>query len=111
MWGAAYMPSEKWIIAGRDKGHGSVNLLLHEAGHALDRALGTKSIRDKFTQVWEEAKSRLGDYYIQGNGAGQRESFAEAFGMLMTPYGHILVSKAFGDDTLKVMNDIIGDLT
>jgi hypothetical protein len=64
---------------------GSPSTAQHEAGHALDHALGNPSQNRRFP-VWH-AVSRarhydlLFDYFAQANGDGQRETFAEGYAL------------------------------
>lgn len=65
----------------KGKGHGSVNLELHELAHSIDRHV-YKTIRDRpdFLNIWEEEKESLfpNDSYFQ---TYPEEYFAECFAM------------------------------
>lgn len=77
-----YMSGPRVLAIGTDE-TSSPSVAQHEAGHALDHALGFPSQNRKLP-VWP-AVSRgrhyglLHRYYAQDQGVGQRESFAEAY--------------------------------
>lgn len=78
------------------KGRGwkrEVNLegvLWHELGHCFDRALGLYSQSEEFRQAWQADQSALKGsyrnqfkYFLQPDGAGESEAFAECFALYM----------------------------
>lgn len=61
----------------------------HEAGHAMDSALGRFSRTEEYQRAFREDTARFNDeqrrehrYLLQGNNAGQEEAFAEVYGAL-----------------------------
>jgi hypothetical protein len=74
-------PSSKTVlIATSDRfPNGSVNLALHEIGHAYDAAMGGLSDSSDFTKAYEAAKGGLSAYFLQAGSAGRQETFAESF--------------------------------
>jgi uncharacterized Zn-binding protein involved in type VI secretion len=59
------------------EGHGSVNLVDHEAEHAVDHATGG-SASAEFNKARDKDKSTLPAYETQEGRAGQEENFAES---------------------------------
>lgn len=61
-------------------GHGSFNLVLHETGHAIDKAEREtyRSATSDFTAARDADRSRLGGYERQSGSAGREETYAES---------------------------------
>jgi hypothetical protein len=62
------------------EGHGSVNLVVHEASHSVDlNGKGpSPSQSDDFTKARDADMNKLSDYEKQAGGAGQQETYAES---------------------------------
>lgn len=72
----------KGTVAVGNGPHGSVDLALHEIGHAYDFASGHSSRSDAFAAAHAAAIDSLegtSSYYVQPGAAGPREAFAESF--------------------------------
>lgn len=70
------------VVVGGGPGldHGSTSVAVHEAGHALDHALGDASSSQKFRAVYADALEQgLSPYYAQSGAGGRQEMWAEAF--------------------------------
>jgi hypothetical protein len=64
-------------VPGTGEGHGSANLVDHEAEHAVDHATGG-SASAEFNKARDKDKSTLPAYETQEGRAGQEENFAES---------------------------------
>jgi len=60
------------------EGHGSVNMVVHEATHSLDRGSPSPSQSDDFTKAREADMNKLSDYEKQDGDGGPRETYAES---------------------------------
>ncbi|MEJ1250649.1 anthrax toxin lethal factor-related metalloendopeptidase, partial [Denitratimonas tolerans] len=59
--------------------HGSVNMALHEIGHAYDFSTGYPSRSTEFHISYGVDRRNLRSYYLQPGMAGRSEAFAESF--------------------------------
>ncbi len=96
----AYMPSTKEVVVATRTSptgtrevspfghrHGSVSLVAHEAGHALDAARGEASRRDEdFQRAYQQdlRGGQLLPYYTQGGDAGASEAYAESLALYLS---------------------------
>ncbi|GLY90979.1 anthrax toxin lethal factor-related metalloendopeptidase [Actinoallomurus iriomotensis] len=69
-------PSTNRVIIGTEGKHGCVSLALHEAGHAVDAALGRESDSVGFQQLHTLMDTKA-PYFTQPGAAGREETFAE----------------------------------
>lgn len=80
----AYSPGIRRLLIGPNKGHGSVDLSLHEFGHGVDAALGDISHSARwvkmYTEIFRLAETRMSPYFKQSGFPGKEELFAELFG-------------------------------
>ena len=60
------------------EGHGSVNMVAHEATHSIDRGSPSPSQSDDFTKAREADMNKLSDYEKQTGEGGPRETYAES---------------------------------
>jgi hypothetical protein len=60
------------------EGHGSVNLVAHEASHSIDRGSPSPSQSDDFTKAREADMNKLSDYEKQDGEGGPQETYAES---------------------------------
>jgi hypothetical protein len=60
------------------EGHGSANMVVHEASHSLDRGSPSPSESDDFTKAREADMDKLPDYEKQAGEAGRQETYAES---------------------------------
>lgn len=60
------------------EGHGSVNMVVHEASHSLDRGSPSPSQSEEFTKAREADMSKLPNYEKQTGEGGPRETYAES---------------------------------
>jgi hypothetical protein len=60
------------------EGHGSVNMVAHEASHSIDRGSPSPSQSDDFTKAREADMNKLSNYEKQAGEAGAQETYAES---------------------------------
>jgi hypothetical protein len=60
------------------EGHGSVNMVVHEATHSLDRGSPSPSQSDDFRKAREADMDKLSNYEKQAGAAGAQETYAES---------------------------------
>jgi hypothetical protein len=60
------------------EGHGSVNMVAHEATHSIDRGSPSPSQSDDFTKAREADMNKLSNYEKQAGEAGAQETYAES---------------------------------
>ena len=60
------------------EGHGSVNMVAHEATHSIDRGSPSPSQSDDFTKARKADMNKLSDYEKQTGEGGPRETYAES---------------------------------
>jgi hypothetical protein len=60
------------------EGHGSVNLVAHEATHSIDRGSPSPSQSDDFTKARKADMNKLSNYEKQAGEAGAQETYAES---------------------------------
>lgn len=93
-----YRPGEKQVViatrGGRvpltGDGHGSANLVIHEALHAADFVLGRPSDDDRFKRAWDADESAIRrdanrDYYLHET-SGREESYSESGARWYAPH-------------------------
>jgi len=83
-------PGNLTAYVGNEAPHGSVSVALHEVGHGMDTVLAFPvgpSSRPEFVRAWNEMQRSTNvyvePYYMQKSGAGQEETWAEAFAIRM----------------------------
>jgi hypothetical protein len=76
-----YLPSQNTAIVATSgqKPTSSINLTLHEIGHAYDNISGGLSRTPGFMKAYNADRSGLTEYYRQPGSAGPSEAFAESF--------------------------------
>ena len=72
-------PATRTVVVATSGLSSSVNLALHEIGHAYDFATKYLSGSGAFGAAYAAARGGLGSYYLQPGGAGLSEAFAESF--------------------------------
>lgn len=80
-------PSGERVVPPTGHGHGSLDLLLHEAMHGHDFLKGHRILKsDDFEDAYRADFARLGSYEQQEGDAGRQEAYAES------------AARVFGDD-------------
>ena len=92
----AFMPDTNEVIVATQEGpnggrqvpptgssHGSANLVLHEAGHALDYRGGKPSDSAEFQRAYEADRAAMPTYLQQPGAAGREEAYAETLALYL----------------------------
>lgn len=92
----AFMPDTNEVVVATQAGpngsrqvpptgssHGSANLVLHEAGHALDYRGGKPSDSAEFQRAYEADRAAMPPYLQQPGNAGREEAYAETLALYL----------------------------
>ncbi len=92
----AFMPDTNEVVVATQAGpngtrqvpptgssHGSANLVLHEAGHALDYRGGKPSDSAEFQRAYEADRAAMPTYLQQPGAAGREEAWAETLALYL----------------------------
>ena len=92
----AFMPDTNEVVVATQAGpngsrqvpptgssHGSANLVLHEAGHALDYRGGKPSDSAEFQRAYEADRAAMPAYLQQPGNAGREEAYAETLALYL----------------------------
>jgi hypothetical protein len=105
--GGSYDGTRKTVFAGDIKKSGSVSMLLHETGHALDSALTPhpRSSQPDFLAFYKKLRPSLPSYFQQPPPAGQEELFAEATAMVLIDKAG--AREAYGKEFVAFMTKLL----
>lgn len=77
----------KKVILGQGKNEGTINMALHEFGHAVDHASGPLKLSNhpEFVKLYSRVRRQLCPHLRQAGDAGREETFAELFAEEFSP--------------------------
>lgn len=101
-----YDVRRKVVVLAQGSNEGSVNMALHEFGHAVDarKEGGVRRLSSdrRFMEAYEAAKPHLSPYLRQPGAAGPEEAFAELFATEFSP-DHLLIKGRKESQTKAVL--------